>query len=171
MIKVSISSAEQDTVFERLKSENNSNLRMRLLALHLKGLGLSHELIGQVCRLSRPTLATYLKDWKQGGLDQLMTLNFYQPVSDLKAHEQELKAYFELHPPQNSNEARAKIKEITGIERSPTQVRAFMSSIGMRLRKVGFIPAKANTQNKQQEQEDFKKNAGTFVGTGKRRQA
>ena len=79
---------------------------------------------------------------------------------------EELKKHFEVHPPQNSNEAKEKIKEITGIERCPTQVRIFMKEMGMKIRKVGFIPGKASTPEKQQEQEDFKKNSRAFSGKG-----
>lgn len=160
MIQINFSEQEQECLYGQLRGDKKEgNIRMRLLALHLKSCGLSHETIGLVCRISRPTLATYLKDWQEGGLEQLTAVNFYQPISELKPYEQQIKKYFEQHPPRNSNEARAKIKELTGIERCPTQVRAFMESIGMKLRKVGFVPAKAHTEAKQQEQEDFKKNS------------
>ena len=51
------------------------------------------------------------------------------------------------------NEAVAKIEELTGIRRGPTQVRNFLDSLGLRPRKVGMIPAKADVE----EQERFKK--------------
>lgn len=168
MIQINFTDEEKEALFEELRvNKKGGNIRIRLLALYLKSCGLSHGDIGAVCRISRPTLSTYLKDWEEGGMEQLLSVNFYQPVSELKTYEQELKEYFESHPPRNSNEARAKIKELTGIERCPTQVRAFMRSIGMQIRKVGFVPAKAHTEMKQQEQEDFKKNAGPIVGRGK----
>lgn len=170
MIQINFSEEEREALFEKLRgNKKEGNIRIRLLALHLKSCGVSHETIGSVCRISRPTLATYLKEWTEGGIEELTSVNFYQPISELKSYEQELKEYFEAHPPRNSNEARAKIKEITGIERCPTQVRAFMASIGMKIRKVGFVPAKAHTETKQQEQEEFKKNTGTLVGRSKGR--
>lgn len=93
-------------------------------------------------------------------------IKFYRPKSELMQFAEELKKHFEDHPPQNSNEAKEKIKGITGIERCPTQVRIFMKAIGMKIRKVGFIPGKASTPEKQQEQDGFKKNSGTFSGKG-----
>ena len=54
------------------------------------------------------------------------------------------------HPPMNSNEAKARIEEMTGISRSPSQVRSFMKRHGLRCMKTGHIPAKADAQ-KQQE--------------------
>jgi transposase len=50
-------------------------------------------------------------------------------------------------------EAAAKIAELTGIVRKPTQVRQFLQALGMKLRKVGMIPAKADVE----AQEAFKK--------------
>jgi transposase len=170
MIQINFSEEEQEALFEKLRGDKKEgNIRIRLLALHLKSCGVSHETIGSICRISRPTLATYLKEWTEGGMEELTSVNFYQPISELKSYEQELKKYFEAYPPRNSNEARAKIKEMTGMERCPTQVRAFMASIGMKIRKVGFVPAKAHTETKRQEQEEFKKNDGTIVGRSKGR--
>ena len=50
-------------------------------------------------------------------------------------------------------EAAAKIEELTGIKRSTTQVINFMLKIGMRFRKVGQIPGKADP-DVQQEYKD-----------------
>jgi transposase len=45
---------------------------------------------------------------------------------------------------------------LTGIRRSPTQVRAFMHRLGMRYRKTGYVPGKAATPAKQAEQETYR---------------
>ena len=52
--------------------------------------------------------------------------------------------YFRQHPPATVNEARAKMAELTGITRSPTQVREWMKRCGMRCRKIGVLPAKGD---------------------------
>ncbi len=49
-------------------------------------------------------------------------------------------------------EAVKKIEQLTGIRRSPTQVRKFLKSMGMNYLKVGFIPGKAELQ----VQEEYK---------------
>ena len=41
-------------------------------------------------------------------------------------------------------EAAARIADLTGLQRGPTQVRQFLKSLGMKPRKVGQIPAKAD---------------------------
>ena len=75
----------------------------------------------------------------------------YAPCkSDLEQHAVSLKTLFEKHPPTSVKEARQRIQELTGIERSPTQVRAFMKRIGMKYIKTGHIPAKADTEKQKQ---------------------
>jgi hypothetical protein len=61
----------------------------------------------------------------------------------LMRHRTSLEGHFQKHPPASVTQARAVIKELTGIERSPTQVREFLKPIGLKRRKVGMIPAKA----------------------------
>jgi len=67
-----------------------------------------------------------------------------------------LAAYFKEHPPRTVAEAQSIIKEQTGIERSPTQIQAFLKRIGMKCRKVGYVPGRAANPDKQIEQETFK---------------
>lgn len=71
-------------------------------------------------------------------------------------HATTLEAYFKEHPPRTVAEARRVIQEQTGIERSPTQIQAFLKRLGMRCRKVGYVPGQATTPAKQAEQETFK---------------
>ncbi len=47
--------------------------------------------------------------------------------------------------------ATKQIKDLTGVERSPDQVRRFLKSLGLKRRKVGQIPAKVDRE----EQEDL----------------
>lgn len=74
-------------------------------------------------------------------------------------HAATLETYFKEHPPRTIAEARQVIQEQTGIERSPTQIQAFLKRIGMKCRKVGYVPGHAATPEKQAEQETFKNQA------------
>jgi hypothetical protein len=76
----------------------------------------------------------------------------------LVEHEQKIKEYFEKHPPTNSREAAAKIKELASLSRIPTQIRVFLKKIGMKFRKVGFVPGKQDVGKKVEEQAQFLKN-------------
>lgn len=74
----------------------------------------------------------------------------------MDAHAATLETYFKDHPPRTVAEAQQAIKTQTGIERSPTQVQAFMKRLGMKCRKVGYVPGQAANPDKQLEQETFK---------------
>ncbi len=121
--------------------------------VYLKSQGLSHQ---EICRLSGivgNTLRSCLKEYQAGGIERLKQPHFHRPESELMGHRRSLEAHFQKHPPASIPQARAVIKEMTGIERSPTQVRAFLKHIGLKRRKVGMIPAKADTE----EQGRFKR--------------
>jgi len=58
-----------------------------------------------------------------------------------------------LGQPPSINEAISKIEELTGIKRSPTRIREFFKVLGIKHRKIGMIPSKANPDI----QDEFKK--------------
>ena len=60
---------------------------------------------------------------------------------------------FARHPPATIGEAAARIKELTGLERSVDAVGNWLKKQGLSRRKVGSVPAKADAD----KQEEFKK--------------
>jgi len=74
----------------------------------------------------------------------------------LDEHTTALETYFKEHPPRTVAEAQQAIKDQTSIERSPIQIQTFMKRIGMKCRKVGYVPGRAANPDKQAEQETFK---------------
>jgi len=119
-------------------------VQLKMEVLWLKSQGLLHGQICQLTGISENTLRKYLRDYQEGGIDKLKEINFYRPKSELESHRSTLEEYFRSHPPATINEAIEKIESLTGIRRSPTQVRIFLKSLGMRCRKVGFLPGKAD---------------------------
>ncbi len=51
---------------------------------------------------------------------------------------------FPKNPPRSAAQAADDIHRLTGIRRGPTQVRKFLAGMGLKLRKLGLIPAKAD---------------------------
>jgi transposase len=131
-------------------------VQQKMEVLYLKSQGLSHQDIRQICGITKTTLTTYLKQYIEGGVARLQQLDYQGQPSALNVHATSLEKYFQEHPPQTISEAQAKIKELTNIERSPTQVRAFLKRLGMQRRKVGFVPGKSGTPEKIAEQETFR---------------
>lgn len=103
--------------------------------------------------ISESTVRAYLKEFVAGGIDALKVVPFKGTRSQLDAYQSTLEAHFREHHPASAGEARADIARLTGIERSPTQVREFMHRIGMKFRKVAAVPAKVDPA----AQEEFKK--------------
>lgn len=127
-------------------------VQRRMEALWLKGQGLPHEVIARATGVSNNTMRKYLIMYKEGGIDRLKEVNFRRPQSDLANHKETIESYFREHPVASIQDAIAKIEELTGIRRSPTQVQKFLKSIGAKWRKVGMIPSKADID----EQKAFK---------------
>jgi transposase len=92
-----------------------------------------------------PLLASIQK----GGLAELKRLNFRRPTSELAFHQETLEAALKADLPRTINEAAERIEQLTGIRRSPTQVRQFVKGLGMKRLKVGQIPAKADPGQQQ----------------------
>ena len=128
-------------------------VQRKMEALWLKSQKISHKQIAKLTGVSVNVVTAYLREYKNGGLESLKKLNFYRPQSELKQHAETIEAYFRKHPPATIKEAMGKIEELTGIKRSEPQVRKFLLSIGLKCRKVGMIPAKADLE----KQESFKK--------------
>jgi hypothetical protein len=80
--------------------------------------------------------------YNEGGVEKLREVNFYRPQSELMEFKTSIETYFKEHPPASIKEAIDKIEEITGLKRSKTQVRKFLTEqLGFKWRKVGVVPA------------------------------
>jgi transposase len=131
-------------------------VQQKMEVLYLKSQGMAHQDIRQLCNISKTTLMTYLKQYIEGGTERLKQLDYHGQPSQLNQHASSVETYFKTHPPQTIAEAQAKIYQLTGIQRSPNQVNAFLQRIGMRRRKVGFVPGKSGNPEKIAEQETFR---------------
>lgn len=119
-------------------------VQRKMEALYLKSQRYAHKEIAKLIRVTEPTLLSYFRDYEAGGIAKLKELTFNRPQSQLKEHEESIEAYFREHPPKTLAHAAATITELTGIVRSREQVRHFLKSMGMRCRRVGLVPAKAD---------------------------
>ena len=125
-------------------------VQRRLHAVYLKGVtSCSNAMIGLIAGLHPNVVARWLKTYEKQGLAALKTNNYGKGKSKLDAYSQSILADFEATPPHTSAEATQRIFEQTGIRRSPQQVRAFMKRHGLRYRKCGHVPAKADPDRQQ----------------------
>ena len=86
-------------------------------------------------------------------MEALKQLNFYRPQSLLNEQRETLEAHLRAHPPHTITEAISVIEALTGIRRSPTQIRVFLKRRGLKCLKVGLLPAKGDPQEQEAYQE------------------
>ena len=156
MIQIEFSPTDKEQLrFERYHYPH-PQVQKKMDVLYLKSKGLPHKEICDLRGISKTTLTVYLRQYQADGLEGLKRLNYKGQPSTLNPHAETLKTYFEKHPPRKVAEAQAKIEELTGIKRSPTQIRAFLKRLGLSCRKVGFVPGKSADPDKLEEQETFR---------------
>jgi len=156
MIKIEFTPEDIDALEYERYHHPDPKVQKKMEVLYLKSQKVAHQEICRLCRISKPTLVTYLKQYQDGGLARLKQFGYTGPTSALDAHTTTLAAYFKEHPPRTVAAAQQAIQAQTGIARSPTQIQAFMKRIGMKCLKVGYVPGRAANPDKQAEQETFK---------------
>jgi transposase len=156
MIRIQFTPADIEALNYQRYHHPHPQVQQKMEVLYLKSQGLAHQEIRRLCHISKTTLTTYLRQYLEGGIDRLQQLHYQGQPSALNAHASSVEAYFREHPPQCVAEAQAKIHELTGIHRSPSQIRAFLKRLGMQRRKVGFVPGKSADPDKIAEQEAFR---------------
>lgn len=104
-------------------------VQQKLEVLWLKSQGLTHEAIARLADLSRRSVQRYLDEFTDGGLARIRRLPWKGQANELAAHQASLEDYFLEHPPRSTREAQAAIERQTGVQRSLTQVRAFLKKL------------------------------------------
>lgn len=160
MIQLTFSAMEIEALETERYTHPHPKVQRKMEALYLKSLKVEHQLICEICRIKEPTLVRYLRAYEKEGIDGLKRLGYAGQPSKMRDHKDSLKEYFRKHPPATSAEAQNAIEKLTGVRRSPTQVREFLHRLGMKHRKTGFVPGPSDTPEKQAEQAAFvKKNS------------
>jgi transposase len=141
---VHISAADADAASYEMFHHQDLIVQKRMLCLWLKYNGLQHEKIATILKCCRNTVGNYLSLYEKFGLAGLKELNYHKPTSKLDSHSATEEASFREHPPRSVREAAARIKKLTGIKRSLGRVRQFLHRLGLKPRKTGQIPSKAD---------------------------
>lgn len=159
MIRLTISQEDVGRLRTERFAHPHPRVQLKIEVVLLRSQGLSNRQIMAITGVSENTIRNYLREYQEGGIERLKEFHWQPPESQLEPHRQTLEAYFEQHPPASVAEAAARIEELTGIKRSPTQVRVFLKSLGLRRLKVGTIPSKADPD----KQAAFKKTSWSRV--------
>jgi transposase len=122
---IEIEFTEQDIAqlhYERFHHPD-PHVQQRLEVVYLKALGLPHKEIGRIARQSQKTVRRDLRLYQDGGIDALKQDHHYRPTSELDLHRETIEAEFKAKPPKTIKEAIDRVEKLTGIRRSPTQMR------------------------------------------------
>lgn len=126
-------------------------IQKRIHAVYIKASsGMSNEMIGRLVDLHRDSVGDWIKSYTEDGFEALCQFNYGTNESEMERRASSIIKSFQQQPPISINEAKARIEEMTGISRSPTQICAFMKRHGLRYMKTGHIPAKADTERQQE---------------------
>lgn len=157
MICPSFTAKDRAALQDERYSHPHPKVQRKMEAVYLKSLALPHYLICRICQISKPTLVRYLRAFEEEGLDGLKQLGYEGRPNSLQPHTGSLEAHFRQHLPHTCAQAQQMIEAQTGGRRGLTQVRAFLRRLKMKYRKTGFVPGKADTPEKQAEQQAFLK--------------
>jgi transposase len=101
-------------------------VQKRMEVLWLISQAVTHREAAKLAGVSRATAERYVACYRKGSVAALRHFDWIKPVSELAQHQDTLEESFRKNPPHTVAEACARIKEETGLERRPTQVRAFL---------------------------------------------
>jgi len=141
-------SYEQELLFGR---DAESSAKRKALARLMLSANIEKSQIAQVIGVSERQVYNYRQQGSESGRMEDYQDKRYRPVSELKDYETAIANELIQHPPATAKEAAAKIQKLTGLKRSPTQVRIFMHKLGLKPLKTAQIPAKADPE----AQEEF----------------
>ncbi|MBI4024363.1 MAG: winged helix-turn-helix domain-containing protein [Verrucomicrobia bacterium] len=152
MIHLSFSKTDLEELRDQRFHHPHPHVQRKMEALLLKSCDLPHHQIARIVGSCPNTLRSYFREYQQAGVSRLKEIHFHSPTSALASVRATLESSFRQNPPATIKEAAMRIEQRTGIKRGLTQVRRFLKSLGMKRRKTGSLPAKADAQ----KQNDFK---------------
>jgi transposase len=124
--RLSFSQQDLQTLAQERYEHPDPRVQKRLEVLWLISQQVTHGKAARLAGVSRATAERYVAIFRRGGVAALRHFDWCKPVSALEQHRDTLEESFRKHPPHTVAEACARIKEETGLERRPTQVRAFL---------------------------------------------
>jgi transposase len=124
--KLAFSADDLRALSEERYTHPDPRVQQRLEVLWLISRGETQVRAGELAGVSKATVERYVALFRTKGVAGLREFHWVKPVSVLQAHRPSLEASFREQPPHTVAEACQRIKELTGVQRGATQVRAFL---------------------------------------------
>jgi transposase len=127
MARLTFSEEEQQALHRERFEHPHPRVQQRLEVLWLISQGLTYAQAARLAGVSEATVDRYVALYRHGGREALRQCHWGKSsASVLMQHRACLEESFRRNPPHTVAEACQRIKVETGIERRPTQVRAFL---------------------------------------------
>jgi len=126
MLQVAISTEDIATIQHDRYYHPQPHIMVRMHALALHHEGESAARIAQLLHRDPRTIRGCLIKYRDGGLKAVYEYEKHKHESELEAYGDLIEKELAKRPPQSAKEAGAIIEELTGIKRSPTQIREFL---------------------------------------------
>jgi transposase len=139
-LRVRLAEEQQRIVNEERSSHPNPRIREKMLVLWLLHNGVKRQDAAKIVGVGRATVQRYVAAFREGGLDGLRQWNPNRPVSEMAAYRDLIRVSFEKQPACTVAEAGERIFQLTGLRRSPSQVRKFVKDMGLKFQRVRAIP-------------------------------
>ena len=121
-------------------------MKRKLMCLRMHQQKVRNGVIASVLNISPNTVTSYLKEFDAHGISATLEDRAYRPSSSLAAFLPCLECSFKAIPPRDVSEAMERIHKLTGIKLQETQTRKKLHELGLKYRKTGVIPGKADPQ-------------------------
>ena len=139
-LRIRLTEEQQRVVNEERSAHPNPRIREKMLALWLLHNGLTRESAAKIVGISRATIQRYVAVFREGGLEGLRRWNPKRPLSEMAGYRELIRESLERQPVRTVAEACERIVQLTGLRRSPTQVRKFLKDLGLKFLRVRPIP-------------------------------
>jgi transposase len=129
MTRLTFSEEDRQALHKERFEHPHPRVQQRMEVLWLISQGLVYPEAARLAGVSEATVDRYVATYREGGLQALRELKWGNSTSELLEYRDSLEESFRRNPPHTVAEARQRIKDETGIERGPTQVRAFLKKL------------------------------------------
>ena len=140
-LRIGLTEEEQRIVLDERESHTDACVRRSLWVLWLRHCGLKREQAAKIVGVVVSSVQRDVRLYRCSGLEALRTSGReYEPTSELARHRDQIRKSLEEQPARTIAEACQRIKDLTGVERRPTQVRQFLKGLGLKWQCVRAIP-------------------------------
>jgi len=148
MVSLRVTEEDRQTLDRERFDYPDPRVQRKMEVLWLVSQGLCRAEVARLAGVCTKTVRRYVKRFNRGGIEALKKSQYRGRESALEQHTETLKEYLEKNPPATVKQAQAAIEELTGVRREYSQVRAFLTGLGFRHRKVGTVPGHVDDAKK-----------------------